>query len=69
MDTEFTYFPVCPHCGHEEYAPSEIDFGLGWDGDAEVTCTRCGEDYFCSRSVSVTYTTKPIATPSEERKP
>lgn len=47
--------PICPHCGHEETDAWEINFGAGLDGDAEVSCNSCGEDYFCKRIVHVDY--------------
>jgi len=56
--TDFTDYPVCPYCGHVERDAWEIDFGPGLDGDAETSCNSCGADYFCSRNVSVTYTTR-----------
>ena len=56
MDTQYTTEPVCPHCGHRERDAWEIDFG-SMDGDTTVTCESCGEDYFCSRHVEVSYTT------------
>ena len=68
MDTDFTDLPVCPHCGYNEPDAWEIDFGPGLEGDTEVTCSDCGTGYFCSRNVSVSYSTKPLATPSEEPK-
>ncbi len=49
--------PVCPHCGHIEQDAWEINFGDGLDGDAEVACNSCGEDYFCQRIVYVEYKT------------
>jgi len=47
--------PICPHCGHVEQDAWEIDFGPGLDGEREVSCNRCGEDYFLERIVSVNY--------------
>ncbi len=47
--------PICPHCGHVEQDAWEIDFGLGLDGEREVSCNSCGEDYFLERIVSVNY--------------
>ena len=49
--------PICPHCGHIEKDAWEINFGDMLDGDAEVTCNSCGEDYFCTRIVHVDYKT------------
>lgn len=52
---------VCPYCGTVERDSWEYNFGPGLEGDGEVTCGSCGEKFFCSRHVSVTYSTKPIA--------
>lgn len=49
--------PVCPHCGHVEQDAWEINFGPGLDGDTEVTCNSCGEEYFCERIVYIEYKT------------
>ena len=51
MDSE----PICPHCGHIEQDAWEIDFGPVLDGEREVSCNSCGEDYFLERIVSVDY--------------
>lgn len=53
--TEMTTLPVCPYCGHVEQDAWEINFGPGLDGDTEVSCNSCGEDYFCERIVDVSY--------------
>lgn len=53
--------PKCPHCGHEERDAWEIDFGPGLDGETDVSCNRCGNDYFCQRFCSVTYQSTMIA--------
>jgi hypothetical protein len=61
-DTDFTINPVCPYCGHVERDAWEIDFGEGTDGDADTSCSGCGEDYFVQRHVTVSYSTsKPSA--------
>lgn len=57
LKTDYTAHPICPYCGHIEHDAWEIDFGPGLDGDAEMGCGSCGEDYHCSREVSVTYST------------
>lgn len=58
--------PVCPHCGQIERDAWEIDFGGGAEGDAEVTCGSCGEDYHVCREIDVYYTSSPLkATGSE----
>jgi predicted RNA-binding Zn-ribbon protein involved in translation (DUF1610 family) len=57
-DTRNTSQPVCPNCGHVERDAWEINFGPGIEGDAEVTCNACGEDYHCERDAIITYTTR-----------
>ena len=59
-ECDFTEDPVCPHCGHVERDAWEFDFGGGLEGDGEVTCGECEREYFCSRHVSVSYSTEPI---------
>ena len=61
LDTKFTDAPVCPYCGNVEHDAWEINFGPDLEGYTEVSCGSCGEDYFCSRNVSVSYSTRPIA--------
>jgi len=58
IDTDYTEYVVCPHCGYKDRDSWEIDFGLGMDGDAEVQCHFCGEDFIASRIVTVKYCTK-----------
>lgn len=61
MDTCSTHEPVCPYCGAKNRNAWEIDFGPGLDGDTTCACPSCGEDYFCSREVSVSYSTAKLA--------
>lgn len=56
-DTEYTFEPVCPHCGEKERDAWEIDFGNGTDGDTTITCGSCDKDYLCTRNVNVSYST------------
>lgn len=51
--------PICPFCEHENRDGWEIDLG-GIEGDGEVTCGSCGEEYFISRTVSVRYLSQKI---------
>ena len=60
IDTEFTFEPVCPYCGHKEPDAWEIDFGPGLDGDTETQCGSCEKEYFVSRNVTIDYSTKKI---------
>lgn len=55
-----TDYPICPHCGHIERDAWEINFGDMLDGDAEVSCNSCGQDYFCTRIVDVQYETSKL---------
>ena len=54
-DWEWDDAPVCPACGHRNNDASEIDFGAGLDGEADVTCPRCGAEYRVERMVDVMY--------------
>lgn len=60
FDTDYTNQPVCPHCGCEARNAWEINFGPGCEGDTEITCGSCEEEYFASRQCSVTYSTSKI---------
>ena len=61
MDHEHTDYAVCPHCGYADHDSWELDLGPGLEGDGETSCASCGEDFFVSRNVTVTYSTKAIA--------
>jgi hypothetical protein len=58
--------PKCPYCGYIERNAWEINFGACLDGDAEITCKHCSEDYVCQREVSVTYSTDKAAIKAEK---
>ena len=55
METKNTHAPVCPHCGHVERDAWEINFDGVLEGDTTHSCASCGEDYFLSREITVTY--------------
>lgn len=57
-DCRYTREPVCPYCGHVGRGAFEIDFGADLNGDAEIQCGSCGEDYHCEREVTVIYSTR-----------
>jgi hypothetical protein len=59
MDTEHRDKPICPHCGYEETDAWEMDFG-GLEGCEEFECGMCSEPFFCTKSVTISYSTKPI---------
>lgn len=61
IDTDYTEYVTCPHCGNKDRDSWEIDFGPGMEGDAEVQCGSCGEDFLASRLVSIKYCTKKTA--------
>ena len=51
---------ICPFCGDE---------AEGWEyeeGSYEVECCNCGKFYTMRKSITITYYTKPILTPSKE---
>ena len=54
-ETQYTWCPVCPYCGHEH------DDAEGWEvdeHDTEVECESCEKLFICTRIVSVDYCTK-----------
>ena len=51
--------PKCPHCGYEEKDAWEWDFG-GMEGEREITCGSCGEEFFCCREVDVYFRSRKI---------
>jgi hypothetical protein len=60
-----TALATCPFCDFADRDSWEIDFGPAGEGDTTHTCGRCGEDYFLSRNVEVTYSSAPIAKATE----
>ncbi len=60
LETEYTSDPICPHCGTAYGDAWETDFGVGLDGDADVTCGHCDKEYHIERCVDVAYTTSEI---------
>ena len=58
MDHEYTDYAVCPYCGYVDKDSWELNLGPGLDGDGDVSCNSCGKDFFVSRNVTVTYSTK-----------
>ena len=52
-DTDFTDYPVCPHCGYEHR-----DWECHGDGEQDdCECESCGESMDVSTSLSISYTT------------
>lgn len=60
IDCDYTREVVCPHCGHEQSDSWEINFGIGLEGDAEIQCGECGEDFIASRQAEITYSSKKL---------
>ena len=60
MNIERACAPQCPYCGHIERDAWEIDFGPGFDGDKIHTCNACDRNYFLSRHVAVSYSSRPL---------
>lgn len=60
IETEYTEYVTCPHCGFKDKDSWEIDFGSGMDGDVEMPCDSCGEEFLASRRVTVRYYTYKI---------
>jgi DNA-directed RNA polymerase subunit RPC12/RpoP len=61
IDTQRNPQPVCPHCGAPERDAWEIDFGAGMEGETEIECGNCSEEYVAAREVSVTYSTRKVS--------
>lgn len=59
IETEDTYYPVCPHCGARQLDDWEIDFGDDTDGQATIDCMNCDREMVVTRHVTVTYDTRP----------
>jgi hypothetical protein len=57
-DYKDTEYATCPHCGFADQDSWEFDLGPGLDGDGEVSCGSCGNDYFLERHVSVSYSSR-----------
>lgn len=59
IETEYTKYVTCPYCGHIDRDSWEIDFD-GMEGDTEIQCGTCDENFLASRIVTVTYCTRKI---------
>lgn len=58
-DCEYTDEIICPHCGAEKEDEEIFD---GLEGEEEVTCDRCGEEFVVSRTATFSYSTCPADT-------
>ena len=68
-DTEHRDAPICPYCGYARRDAWEINFGPGIEGQAEITCGRCEEDFAVQRNCTVTYSTDKIPNAQAEPRP
>ena len=59
LDRCHTPEPICPYCGKAQSDAWEIDLGPGLEGDGEMECGWCEREFYISRCVAITYTTKP----------
>jgi ribosomal protein S27AE len=59
-DTHMKDRLICPHCGYVEKDAWEIDFG-DIDGDTNIACASCGEEYLASRMAVFYYSTEKVA--------
>jgi transcription elongation factor Elf1 len=50
---------TCPYCGHLRRDYWDVDFGFGWDMDANVRCYNCDKAYSVTCIVDVCYTSRP----------
>jgi hypothetical protein len=60
VNHEYTDEAVCPHCDQAESDSWEIDLGFAMDGEGVTSCNSCGKDYFLSRHVSISYSSRPL---------
>lgn len=58
FDTDYTNYPICPHCGKSQPDPWEHE--LGEDESTEDYCWNCDKKMKITCHVSVTYSTKKI---------
>lgn len=49
--------PVCPHCGHECNVSDNEWWELYEEGEHEVTCPSCDQDFTVSTHVSYSFST------------
>ena len=59
MNTDWTEFPVCPHCGESDQdwwdgLEVSVEDGTEWDAN----CAWCSQDYKVTACVTLTFTTK-----------
>jgi len=54
-ENEHTYTDeiVCPHCGYQ----FNDSWELADDGEQEVTCEKCEEDFLLYTNIEITYST------------
>jgi uncharacterized Zn-finger protein len=64
VDTSYTDDPICPYCGKAQRDAWEIDLGPGYEGDGEMACGWCEREFYISRHVAISYTTKPKEQPN-----
>lgn len=65
-ETEYQENVICPYCGYIDRDSWEIDFGPGLEGDTTVSCSACNREFWVDRTVSVTYTSRPLETDKED---
>lgn len=49
--------PKCPHCGHDCHVSDNEWWRLYEEGEHEVTCPSCDEDFTVSTRVSFSFST------------
>jgi hypothetical protein len=55
----------CPKCGH--FMGDPCDLGLYEEGEHELSCDHCGEDFAVESSSSWTFTSPPMQGPEEPK--
>jgi DNA-directed RNA polymerase subunit RPC12/RpoP len=61
IDHIYTNEIVCPHCGHKYRDSWECGTDeAGGECDWEETCCECGAEFYASRYIAVSYSTRKI---------
>ena len=63
----YTIEPECPYCGHLVRDAWELNFG-GMEGETTHECGHCEREFTVERSVSISYTTRPLANVADEQR-
>jgi len=59
-DTEWTDFPVCPHCGYNDEDYFELGERLVDGNELKVACGSCGKDFHLYVHISTNFTSRKL---------